>query len=285
MSEHEDRVRGAIAAARSVAEAHGVRVEDPRVLHDGADVVVHLRPAPLVARVATLSRLLRDGTTSFGREVALATTLSAAGAAVVPPADVLPPGPHVHDGTVMSFWPYVELLPEPPGPLQAAAAWIELHDVLDGLPALGRPLDTPLADLAAFGERAAAWGVPDDVLAAMARRLERLRPQVTGEVRQLHGDPHPGNLLVTPTGLLWGDLEDSCVGPREWDLVALRTTRGLDGRAALDAIPGVPSDDELRPWLELRELHVAAWFVVIARGHPEWVDEAAARVAALGPGG
>jgi Phosphotransferase enzyme family len=281
---HADRVRGAVAAAVEVAAAHGVRATEPRVLHDGANVVVHLAPVPLVARVATLSRLLRDGVTSFGREVALATTLSEAGAAVVPPAGALPPGPHVHDGTVLSFWPYVEVLPEPPTPQQAAFAWIELHDVLDSLPARGRPLDTPLDDIAAFVERASAWGVPDDVLVAMAGRLERLRPQLTGEIHQLHGDPHPGNLLVTRAGLLWGDLEDCCSGPREWDLVALRTTRRLDGRAALDAIPGAPSDSELRAWLELRELHVASWFVVIARGHPEWADEAAARVAALAPG-
>ena len=56
MTEHEDRVCGAVAAARSVAVAHGIAVDEPRVLHDGANVVVHLQPAPLVARVATLTR-------------------------------------------------------------------------------------------------------------------------------------------------------------------------------------------------------------------------------------
>jgi thiamine kinase-like enzyme len=119
----------------------------------------------------------------------------------------------------------------------------------------------------------------------MAGRLERLRPRLDGEVRRLHGDAHPGNVLATRAGLRWADLEDSCSGPVQWDLAALRTTRRLDGRAALDAIPGAPDDDELAPWLELRQLHVAAWYVVIARGHPEWSDEAAARLAALGSAG
>jgi aminoglycoside phosphotransferase (APT) family kinase protein len=100
-------------------------------------------------------------------------------------------------------------------------------------------------------------------------------------VRRLHGDAHPGNLLATPAGWRWADLEDTCSGPVQWDLVALRSTRRLDGRAALDAIPGAPSDDELAPWLELRRLHLAAWYVVIARGHPEWAGEAAARLAGL----
>lgn len=274
---HADRLRAALTAARAVATAHGVRVGEPRLLHSGANVVVHLSPAPLVARVATLTRLLRDGTTSFGREVRLAGALAGAGAPVVPPADLVPPGPHVHDGTVLSFWPLVEPLPEAPTPRQAGAAYAELRGFLADLPAEGRPLDTPLDDLAAFLRRAGEWGVPGDVLAGMAARLERVRPQLDGAARQLHGDAHPGNLFATRSGFRWGDLEDSCRGPEQWDLVALRTTRRLDGRAALDSIGG-PTDAELAPWLALRELHVAAWFVVIAQGHPEYADEARDRI-------
>ena len=44
------RVPRAVAAARAVAAEHGVVSEEPRLLHDGVNVVVHLRPAPLVAR-------------------------------------------------------------------------------------------------------------------------------------------------------------------------------------------------------------------------------------------
>ena len=281
MTEHEDRVRGAVAAARAVAGAHGIAVGEPRVLHDGANVVVHLQPAPLVARVGTLTRLLRDGTTSFAREVSLASALAATGAPVVPPSDLLPPGPHEHAGTVLSFWPYQELRAEAATPEQAARAWTELRGHLDTIAPTGRPLDTPLDDLAVFAERGRRWGVAGDVLDRLSARLEELRPGLDGEVRQLHGDAHPGNLLATRDGWRWADLEDCCSGPVQWDLVALRTTRRLDGRAALDAIPGAPTDDELRPWLELRALHVAAWFVVIARGHPEWTEEAAARIASV----
>jgi hypothetical protein len=281
MTTPDERVRAAVGAARAVAEAHGVAVGEPVVLHDGANVVVHLAPAPLVARVSTLTRLLRDGTTSFGREIALAGELAAAGASVVPPADLLPPGPHVHDGVVLSFWPYVDTGPAVPTPQEAAAAYVELRGHLDGLAPEGRPLDTPLDDLAAFLDRAPAWDVPAGTLDRLADRLERLRPRLDGEFRRLHGDAHPGNLLATPAGWRWTDLEDTCSGPVQWDLVALRTTRRLDGRAALDAIPGAPSDAELAPWLELRRLHLTAWYVVIAQGHPRWAAEATARLAEL----
>jgi hypothetical protein len=133
------RVTSAVGAARAVAAAHGLRTK-PRVLQDGINVVLHLAPAPVVARVATLTRLLRhDGLTPFGREVSLAGALASAGAPVVPPSDLLPPGPHRHGDTVLSFWTYTTVLPERPGPVETAAAFGELHDRLVGLPVAGTP--------------------------------------------------------------------------------------------------------------------------------------------------
>ena len=257
------RSRRAAAAATAVAAAHGVRAGEPRVLHDGVNVVVHLAPAPVVARIATLTTLLRpDPSRPFGREVAVAGALAAAGAAVVPPSDLLPPGPHVHDGLTLSFWRHVEVLPGAPGPAEVARALTDLHGVLAGLPATGTPLDTPLDDLAVWVERSGAWGVGPAVRGRLAEQLERLRPRLAGAARVLHGDAHPGNLLATPDGWRWTDLEDTCAGPVGWDLACLRLTSRLDGRAALDAI-GAPSDAELAPWLELRRLHARAWTTVV----------------------
>jgi hypothetical protein len=44
--------RGALAAAVAVAERYGLRSHDPVILRDRLNVLVHLRPAPVVARVA-----------------------------------------------------------------------------------------------------------------------------------------------------------------------------------------------------------------------------------------
>ncbi|MGY1779118.1 phosphotransferase family protein [Geodermatophilus sp. SYSU D01036] len=258
-----DRARRAAAAATAVAAAHGLRSTGARVLHDGVNVVVHLAPAPVVARVATLTPLLRpDPGRPFGREVALAGALAAAGAPVVPPSDLLLPGPHVQDGLTLTFWTRVEVLPRTPTPAEVATALAGLHAVLAGLPVTGGPLDTPLDDLAVFSERAGAWGVDPAVRARTAERVEALRPRLGGRVQALHGDAHPGNLLATPDGWRWADLEDTCAGPPEWDLACLRLTSRLDGRAALDAAGG-PSDAELAPWLELRRLHAQAWTSVV----------------------
>ena len=272
------RVASAVGAARAVAAAHGLRTE-PRVLQDGMNVVLHLAPAPVVARVAGLTRLLRgDGLTTFGREVSLAGALASAGAPVVPPSDLLPPGPHRHGDTVLSFWTYVTVLPERPGPVEAAAAFADLHDHLVDQPAVGAPLDTPLADLETFLAGAGRWDVADADLDALAHRLERLRPRLDGDVRALHGDTHPGNLLATSDGWRWTDLEDTCSGPLGWDLACLRTTGRLDGRAALDALPAAATDAELAPWVELRRLHAAVWSVVHASAHRDAAGPARARL-------
>ena len=276
----EARLAEAVAVARGVAAEHGLRT-DPQVLQDGINVVLHLRPAPVVARVATLTRLLRDdGLTPFGREVSLAVELAAAGAPVIPPSDLLPPGPHRRGRAVLSFWTHVTVLPEQPGPAEVAAAFTELHHHLAQQPAAGLPLDTPLRDLEAFLARAGGWGVGAADLDALADRLEGLRPRLHDEVRRLHGDAHPGNLLATPDGWRWTDLEDTCSGPLAWDLACLRTTGRLDGRAALDALGGAPSDEALAPWIDLRRLHAAAWSIVYASAHPEAAGAARDRLAA-----
>jgi len=278
-----DRVARAVAAAVAVARAHGLPVEDPVLLNDGANAVVHLRPAPVVARVATTTAWLRaDVSQHFAREVALAGALSAAGAAVVPPSDLLPPGPHSADGLTVSFWRHVELLPEPPTAAEAGAALGELHAVLAGMPPLwdGSALDTPLADLAAFARQGTALGADPALVERTAELTSLLAPLLAGPAMTLHGDPHPGNLLRTTDGLRWTDLEDTTRGPRGWDLACLRTTRRLDGRAAVDALPEPMTEDELAPFVRLRQLHVAAWWSVHATRVPADRPEADARLAA-----
>jgi hypothetical protein len=272
-----------VAAAAAVARAHGLAAGDPVVLHDGVNVVVHLHPAPVVARVATLTPLLRPAIDRpFGREVALAAALAAAGAPVVPPSDLLPPGPHRQDGLTLSFWRQVEVLPAAPTPAVAAAALVELQAALaDVAPGWdGDVLDTPLDDLAAFTRRGRELGAPARLVTVVGELVERLRPQLTGPAGHLHGDAHPGNLLATPAGWRWTDLEDSCRGPRGWDLACLRTTSRLDGRAALDALPEPPGEAELAPFVHLRLLHAAAWWFVHAVRVPEDLGTARERLAA-----
>jgi len=59
-----DRVcltRCAVATAVTVAAQLGLRFDEPVILHDVNNTLVHLRPAPVVARVATMTRTVRQG--------------------------------------------------------------------------------------------------------------------------------------------------------------------------------------------------------------------------------
>jgi hypothetical protein len=272
----------ALAAAVAVAADHGIAATDPLVLHDGVNAVVHLRPAPVVARVATLTPLLRDGDRSFRREVALAAALDGAGAAVIAPSDLLPPGPHERDGLVLSFWRHVEVLPERPSPVDAGRSLAALQEVLAGVdPGWdGEPLDTPLEDLAAFARRGPAFGADPSLATRAGELAAALRGHLAPDTCVLHGDAHPGNLLATPSGWVWADLEDTCRGPRAWDLAVLRWTRQLDGRAAMGALADPPSDADLEPYRRLRLLHGAAWWFVHAVRVPEDLPTARQRLAA-----
>jgi len=181
------------------------------LLHDGVNAVVHLRPAPVVARVATLTPLLRPEIgRSFERQVVLTTALTAAGAAVLPTSELLLPGPHVHGGLTMSFWRYLEFRPEPPTAREAGTALGELHAVLAGLPPLwdGAALDTPLDDLAVFAERGTELGADAALVQRAAELTARLRPLLGGP-EMTHEAPVRGS----PRACEWGgDRGPSSVG-------------------------------------------------------------------------
>lgn len=50
----------ALAAAGAVASAQGLKPDAAVVIHSGRNVLVHLRPAPVVARVMTGTVALHD---------------------------------------------------------------------------------------------------------------------------------------------------------------------------------------------------------------------------------
>ncbi len=71
-----------LAAAVTVAHAQGLPADDPEVLSSRGNVLVHLRPAPVVARVATLTAWTRSEPFQWlAREVAVAGYAAANGGA------------------------------------------------------------------------------------------------------------------------------------------------------------------------------------------------------------
>ena len=256
----EERQRRAVEVVVAQARENGLRVEEPTVLNDLFSLMVHLKPAPVVARVATCMPRLRTPISDWlEREIAVTTFLSEQGAPVVAPTRELPPGPHEHEGLWTSFWTYVE--PDPdraPTADDCSAMLLDLHAVLrwypGELPMLGAD-DIPrgLELLDQVGDALSEADV--ELLRAAAERLRPYWEASSGGVQPLHGDAHPGNLIATREGgLVWIDFEDVCLGPVEWDLA---TMMDLDAVAAHHR----PDPEVLARCTELRALQVALCLV------------------------
>ena len=84
--------RPAPRCPRPPRRAHGLPTSDPVVLRDLTNLIVHLRPAPVVARVQLTLGALR-GLAWARAEIDAAHFLAAAGAPVAPPARDVDPGP------------------------------------------------------------------------------------------------------------------------------------------------------------------------------------------------
>jgi Ser/Thr protein kinase RdoA (MazF antagonist) len=269
-----DLATAALAAARTLARSHGLPADDPVVLADGANVVVHLAPAPVVAKAAASSRTIRDAGAFLARELAVAAAVRAAGLPVVAPSDAAPARVHEHDGVAVTFWEHVPLADGAlPGPDRLGAMLAELHAALRAS-GLALPRLAPVDDIPRFAARTGATGAQDRKRIAAA--YERLAAQLAPAAEQpLHGDAHPGNLLpAAHGGWLWCDFEDTCAGPLHWDLATLRRSPRLDGAAALRAYGRAARRDDfddaaLAPWIALRELHLTVWYCLYAERRPE----------------
>jgi Ser/Thr protein kinase RdoA (MazF antagonist) len=271
-------------AVLDLAAWYGVRCVEPIVLRNGSNLLLHLAPAPVVARVATLTGDVRpDVAGTLAKDTALAGYLAERGAPVVPPSRELPPGPHDWHGRVVTFWTYVRhdrdhvWRPDEVGPLLS-----ELHVVLRDFPgALPRVPPLEMTDLLAFlGDDPL---LSDDDRAALVADAVRIETSLDlTESVPLHGDAHPGNLLHTVAGPVWTDFEDAWRGPVEWDLACLARTGRLDGAAAVASYPHAPVDAVLAPFVEARRLQGLMWSLVFLRRFPsrERHAEAMARLAA-----
>jgi hypothetical protein len=224
----------------------------------GSNALVHLRPAPVVARVMTGTGHLHDDPERWlAQEVAVGVFLAPTGL-IVPPADVLPPGPHERDGLWMTMWTFVphDAQAPPPDPAVLGRSLRALHEALAGF-------DGDLPPLSGIRD----WLAGLRPSPAQARQLEVLTASVfeSGERAQaLHGDISLGNLLSANGGLLWNDLEDVCTGPVAWDLAGLVASargRGHDDAfvAELLAAYGDPGVESLQPFLDAHELYSEIW--------------------------
>ena len=247
----------AVRAAVEVAAEYGLRSDDPVVLRDAWHVLVHLRPLPIVARVSSGRSYPPEE--DVIRELEVASHAARAGAPVVPPSDLLDPGPHRNGGHVVVFWKYAGQ-PREVEPVAAGEGLRAIHEALadyDGeLPSLHTD------DLARITD--SLEPSPDvDLLRELGLRQPVGRPQA------LHGDAHLANCLPGP---LWHDFETACRGPREFDLAALalsaRVRADEPSRIAVEGY-GDHDADLLEEFLPVYAAWIYASFMVALPRRPE----------------
>jgi hypothetical protein len=291
MTADKAREGSSLAAAQAVARAHGVACDEAVRIAAGSNVLVHLKPAPVVARVMTGTAVLhRDIERWLAREIAVGAFLAERTDLVVPPTDILPPGPHEHDGLWMTLWTFVphdEQAP-PPEPQELGRSLRGLHAAL----AEFRGDLAPLSEVRDWLGRLLAELRPSPLLTRrdidwLRFELDALTPAVfesSLSAQPLHGDASMSNLLRTDRGLVWNDLEDVCVGPVAWDisgLVASARARGHSAtfRRELLAAYGEPGVDGLEAFLEAHALYDIVWQAFEARRRPRAMERAAADLA------
>ncbi|MCK0113411.1 aminoglycoside phosphotransferase family protein [Ornithinimicrobium sp. F0845] len=228
------RTTVATEAAFNAATDLGLLVEETRILHNVFSLVIHLSPSPVVARIPVV---LAPGTTpeqltrKQQRELDVADWLRHQNVPAVRPSPLVPLEPVREDDFSITFWELADVADDHE-PYAAAdhALSAALHAALmaypgllpflspfnDGLPALlesleGSPHLTDEDLDRAFSE----WHALRPVLGSAAAFRDRF-PSV--DLQPIQGDAPSHNVIRCRDGLLFGDFEDVCLGPVEWDL-------------------------------------------------------------------
>jgi Ser/Thr protein kinase RdoA (MazF antagonist) len=245
-------------AAIDVANQLGLILDEPLLIQETNHTVVWLRPFPIIVKVGTRG----DSAEALIREHDVASALAVRGAPIAPPLPGVGTMRDRETGLVVTLWSRLDHDPnaQADGPI-VGQSLSRIHEALDGcdvaLPSFRDGLER--TRIALFDDLRITALSPVDrafLRAAFTDLMSRLDERTFPE-QPLHGEPHVGNYLLTPTWLRWIDFEDACRGPVEWDLAFLPA----DGVATFKDV-----DVDLLALLQtLNSARVATWCWVQAR--------------------
>jgi len=207
----------AVAAAMSIASSLDLTVDDAIVLQNSNRLTLRLLPCDVLARVAPVAHQVAQ----FEVELAQRLVESECPVAALEPR--VDPRVYERDGFVVTLWTYYEpVTSREISPADYAYGLERLHASMRKLD-VSAPHFTNRVDSAQqlVGSRDHTPALADadrELLGDTLRGLRRGIGERGGVEQLLHGEPHPGNVLTTKSGLLFIDLETCCRGPVEFDL-------------------------------------------------------------------
>jgi hypothetical protein len=207
--------RGA-AAARSIATSLGLDVDASTVLNNSNKLTLRLLPCDVVARVAPAAQQIAQF------EVDLSQQLVAVGSPIAALEPRVEPRVYECDDFVITLWTYYERVSEGISSAEYASALERLHAGMRRLD-VRAPHFTERIDeaevLVGNREQTPELAETDrDVLRETLGSMKRAVIDRGATDQLLHGEPHPGNVLVTGGGPVFVDIETCCRGPVEFDL-------------------------------------------------------------------
>jgi phosphotransferase family enzyme len=220
---HATESRRALAATLAIAASLGLDAREAIVLQDSDKVTARLRPCDTVARVALADRQIARFEVGLGRRLAAARCPVAA---LDPRVE---PSVYERDGVVVTFWTYYDTAGTGEiSPAGYARALGQLHAGLRTVDATTPHFTDRVAEAAQLVTSTrltpALAGADRKLLAStLDNRSEAILASGAAE-QLLHGEPHPGNLLNTPGGPVFIDLETCCRGPVEFDVAHVPET-------------------------------------------------------------
>jgi hypothetical protein len=224
----------AVAAGRDL----GLEITEGKVLYELFSVVVHLAPAPVVARIPTVlphTTTLEDLARRQQQELDVAQWLHDQGTPVIPPSPLVPRTPVQRDGFSITFWPFTdEDKSKEPDYVRNPELTADLHKALRDYPGeldflssaeprfvregLDRLEGQNIVDPADLARAKQEWQVLEPLVSDEAE-FQKAFPGI--ELQPIHGDSPPANIFASTNGPLFSDFELITKGPVEWDLGGL----------------------------------------------------------------
>lgn len=209
-------VARAAVAASSLARDLDLNVDDVVVVQNSNTLALRLRPCDVFARTAVV------GHEVAAFEVTLAHDLGAVSAPIASLDPRVEPRVYERDGFAVTFWTYYDSVTGTAPPADYSNALHRLHAAMQGseveAPHFTERIAAAEALLTNRHETPALVDADRTLLLETLRGTRQVLSNRGNADQLLHGEPHPGNLLVTRNGLLFVDLETCCRGPIEFDV-------------------------------------------------------------------